>query len=233
MREKQLQKEKELKEKELQKEKELRDKELKEKESRDKELREKELREKELRDKELREKELREKELRDKELREKELREKESRDKELREKELRDKESQEKELQKEKISSDSTTLQPIAPSSSLSNINICDSCGQTINGSGIQAMNKRFHSQCFNCFVCKRQLTGSFMQADGNPYCMDDYNNLFSKTCGGCNKIISGSFINALGKQWHTTCFLCAKCSSPLSSGFYEKNSNPYCKNCV
>lgn len=72
------------------------------------------------------------------------------------------------------------------------------------------------------------------MHANGKPYCAEDYQKLFAKYCAGCNNVIVGPLVRAMGREWHPqNCFVCAQCRGTLSTGFFEKGGKPYCKNCV
>ena len=46
---------------------------------------------------------------------------------------------------------------------------------------------------------------------DGQPYCVQDYNQLFSAKCAGCHYPIDASdqFVEALKANWHVECFTC------------------------
>lgn len=45
-----------------------------------------------------------------------------------------------------------------------------------------------------------------------------DLDELYLKPCGGCGQRISDDFaVEALGETWHSSCFVCAWCSTPLS----------------
>jgi len=110
----------------------------------------------------------------------------------------------------------------------------CDECQQPIAGSGIQALGKTWHQSCFKCEACKKPLTGSFMNTGGKPYCTEDFQRLFVKTCSGCGQNIQGPLIRAMGKEWHPqNCFVCVSCKGSLTGGFLDKGGKPYCKNCV
>lgn len=50
--------------------------------------------------------------------------------------------------------------------------------------------------------------------------------------CAGCNKVIQGSYLNALGKTWHKECFRCKSCGKTINGGFLSKNNHPYHKSC-
>lgn len=71
------------------------------------------------------------------------------------------------------------------------------------------------------------------MSQEGKPYCFEDYQKLFAKRCGGCQKTIQGPHVKAMEKEYHSDCFICSNCRGTLSNGFFEKNSHPYCKDCL
>jgi len=121
-----------------------------------------------------------------------------------------------------------------ASSRSLVDDMVCDVCKEPILGQGLHALNKKFHTSCFVCTVCQKTLSGSFLHSEGKPYCLDDFNRLFSKSCAGCNQRIQGPFVKAMDREWHPNgCFVCQNCRGTLSGGFFEKNSKPYCKGCI
>jgi len=112
--------------------------------------------------------------------------------------------------------------------------NFCAGCTLPIQSSGLQALDKSWHSECFVCTVCRAPLNGPFCHNDGKPYCSDDYQKLFAKRCAGCGNLIQGQFIRAMRGEWHPQgCFVCTLCKGTLSGGFFEKNTHPYCKDCV
>ena len=52
--------------------------------------------------------------------------------------------------------------------------------------------------------------------------------------CAGCDTALSGAVVNALGKQWHSGCFVCGLCGQPFADGmFVEKDSLPFHKECL
>ncbi|KAJ3450569.1 lim domain family [Anaeramoeba flamelloides] len=55
-----------------------------------------------------------------------------------------------------------------------------------------------------------------------------------SKRCPKCFKAVYfNERINALGRDWHKTCFKCTSCDKRLVLGsFTENNNKPYCKTC-
>lgn len=54
---------------------------------------------------------------------------------------------------------------------------------------------------------------------DGHPYCEKDYLVAFGHKCQGCGKYIKGSFIGALGGDWHKDCFVCTVSSGCAIAG--------------
>ncbi|HFD38730.1 MAG TPA: protein DA1 [Anaerolineae bacterium] len=51
--------------------------------------------------------------------------------------------------------------------------------------------------------------------------------------CAGCGKRISGRYIRALGRSWHTACFRCAGCGRPIGEQrFLEHGGRPYHSQC-
>ena len=127
------------------------------------------------------------------------------------------------------VATTTPTSQPAQPEVSPN----CEGCGEYIKGQGLQALGKKWHSECFACVVCRKPLSGSFLHKDGKPYCPEDFQKVFAKVCAGCNNVIQGQFIKALGREWHTACFVCVQCKSGFSTGFFEKNGMPFCKNCA
>eukprot|EP01123_Difflugia_compressa_P004046 TRINITY_DN15390_c0_g1_i1.p1 TRINITY_DN15390_c0_g1~~TRINITY_DN15390_c0_g1_i1.p1 ORF type:complete len:212 (-),score=24.63 TRINITY_DN15390_c0_g1_i1:60-659(-) len=117
----------------------------------------------------------------------------------------------------------------------------CAFCEQSVVGQAVQALNKVWHSKCFNCDVCKAnfQQTGrKMLDKDGKPYCESCYNTKFGggsePPCPGCGKDIVGNFIKSCGKEWHAACLKCSKCSKQLSvtDPIYNKGGNPHCQSC-
>ncbi|XP_028407500.1 PDZ and LIM domain protein 7-like isoform X2 [Dendronephthya gigantea] len=51
--------------------------------------------------------------------------------------------------------------------------------------------------------------------------------------CHGCGQNIQGSFLSALGRNWHPEHFNCAGCRKSLQNkGFVEESDHLYCENC-
>lgn len=109
----------------------------------------------------------------------------------------------------------------------------CYKCKTPVMSECCYALEKAFHPDCFTCGYCKQKIgNGSFHMEDGVPYCAKDFAALFSTKCAGCEFPIEAGdkFTEALNGHWHLECFVCSTCQQPLTNGFVNKNSQPYCK---
>jgi len=111
--------------------------------------------------------------------------------------------------------------------------NPCAKCGGVITETEIQALDRAWHSHCFVCHNCGSQLSGAFYQKNGQPTC--ERCGVGPKVlCLTCGDSIAGKYVSFEGKNFHHSCFRCAKCSSELSpSEFYCVNDQFQCKRCV
>ncbi|VDN99245.1 unnamed protein product [Rodentolepis nana] len=51
--------------------------------------------------------------------------------------------------------------------------------------------------------------------------------------CAKCHKHIEGTIVTAMNKKWHSECFVCTGCHSPLAGqSFHNKDGSPYCIKC-
>ncbi|KAG8924694.1 hypothetical protein FRC02_010255 [Tulasnella sp. 418] len=51
-----------------------------------------------------------------------------------------------------------------------------------------------------------------------------------SLRCAGCNGLIVGRIVSAIGKRWHPACFKCSQCDELLEHvSSYEHEGQPYC----
>lgn len=53
---------------------------------------------------------------------------------------------------------------------------------------------------------------------------------LFCSACKGCSKKINEGAVLVEGENWHQECFVCAKCSKPLSKSFRRHDGAVYCE---
>lgn len=111
----------------------------------------------------------------------------------------------------------------------------CGKCHNKIVGEVMHALNKTWHMTCFVCTQCSKPFTdGVFHLENDKPYCVEDFNRLFSTNCKGCNFPIAAGdhYLEALDGQWHDSCFNCAVCHCDLKNvGFYASCNKPVCSN--
>lgn len=65
---------------------------------------------------------------------------------------------------------------------------------QVIKSSGVSYKEETYHSGCFVCGACAKELAGEqFVTHDKTPYCIDCHTSKFAKKCLKCNQPISGT----------------------------------------
>lgn len=116
-------------------------------------------------------------------------------------------------------------------------IPICVHCHAQIQGPYILAGKTTWCKHCsrvhFNCSSCKRSLLdiGFIEGHSSNYYCECCFEAYYAPVCFKCNIRIKGDCLNALGKQWHPSCFVCGHCLRPFgNSSFYLEDNVPYCE---
>lgn len=54
-----------------------------------------------------------------------------------------------------------------------------------------------------------------------------------SRYCAGCSQVLGTSWITALDRQWHETCFVCTRCRRPIrGQSFLVHEGGPYHEEC-
>lgn len=113
-------------------------------------------------------------------------------------------------------------------------IPICNICGTPIRGPFVLALGKSWCPDHFICANsrCHRSLTDTgFVEDRGQLYCENCYEAHLAPSCSKCLLRIKGDCLNALDKQWHPNCFVCAYCHKPFgNSSFYMEDGRPYCE---
>jgi len=123
------------------------------------------------------------------------------------------------------------------PSTSEIKKNECWTCKKVIEGRITTAMDHSFHPSCFVCFDCKSPFGGkSFFTVNGNPICQECHVKA-APVCGGCGKKVTGRFLTAVEKRWHSECFVCDGCRKSLEGGKYKlipsRPGIPFCSDCA
>ncbi|TPX63990.1 hypothetical protein SpCBS45565_g06187 [Spizellomyces sp. 'palustris'] len=112
---------------------------------------------------------------------------------------------------------------------------ICNVCSERIEGSHVNANEKRFHTSCFVCHQCLEPFPeNAFFEAEGHFFCDFDFTVLHGARCGRCGEIIREKCITAMDMKWHPEHFTCEVCGKPLAgTTFVKKNNKPHCKSCM
>ncbi|KAM6434403.1 filamin-binding LIM protein 1 [Liasis olivaceus] len=82
----------------------------------------------------------------------------------------------------------------------------------------LEAMNKRYHVECFACRTCQGALAGQrYYQKEGRPLCVPCYQKTLEK-CGACRALILSEIVWALGRGYHPECFTCVACGREIGN---------------
>jgi len=110
----------------------------------------------------------------------------------------------------------------------------CSKCQKRIPGDCLIAIGRKWHPECFACAYCSVVFGNDpFYIEDGLPYCTDDWNQLFTTKCHGCNFPIEAGdrWVEALNNNYHSQCFKCAICKKSLEGkNFYVRKGAAVCK---
>ncbi|KAJ2644817.1 Transforming growth factor beta-1-induced transcript 1 protein [Coemansia sp. RSA 1694] len=113
----------------------------------------------------------------------------------------------------------------------------CDQCHAPLGEEYVNVLGRRFHVTHFACEDCGIPLyaLGGYLQAPNGGekfYCQRDYLQRFSPSCHACSvQITSGEMAVALGRTYHSDCFVCSICQSPfIGDVCYEHDSQPLCE---
>ncbi|WWC68935.1 uncharacterized protein I206_102871 [Kwoniella pini CBS 10737] len=100
---------------------------------------------------------------------------------------------------------------------------ICSGCNNAIIGRIVNAMNQRWHPQCFGCAECGELLEHvSSYEWEGKAYCHLDFHDKFAYRCHHCQTpIVDARFVTLndpiLGQRYyHELHFFCSECGDPF-----------------
>jgi len=136
----------------------------------------------------------------------------------------------------------------------------CEKCRQSINNMDcIDTPNGLFHTECFTCQTCAKQLVGEYLTVNDvfyHPECLvcgECQVSLIGEAlmctpekklycardaprdrCTGCSeRCESGRVIQVEERTWHEACFACAECHTKLAGHpFMTHEHRFYCKGC-
>jgi len=111
---------------------------------------------------------------------------------------------------------------------------VCSSCRKKIVGDIIQALGKQYHPEHFLCTSCGTLLGGgNFYEQEGQPQCEQCFYSHFCMQCASCGLPITSQVINAIGSNWHPSCFVCTNCLGGFNDGsYFERDGRPFCSKC-
>ncbi|XP_014673910.1 PREDICTED: actin-binding LIM protein 1-like isoform X2 [Priapulus caudatus] len=96
----------------------------------------------------------------------------------------------------------------------------CAGCNKALqDGHAVLALDKHWHEDCFRCTSCNQILHGEYMGREGQPYCENDYQNLFGVHCAGCLQYITGRVLQAGDQHYHPECSCCGRCGEVFTEG--------------
>jgi len=111
----------------------------------------------------------------------------------------------------------------------------CAKCQKAIDGAVFEAMDQKFHLECFTCQVGNHQIgeASTFHVHENKVYCPTHFEELFLQKCKECGKVITGQFIKIIDDQFHPECWKCTKCKKNISAETCGQDAGRfYCKPC-
>jgi len=109
----------------------------------------------------------------------------------------------------------------------------CAVCNKPITDEAIVVDGKNYHSRCFKCDKCSKQLGGgTYFPQDGKHLCHECMSKKLPK-CVKCSKPIQGEHMEVEGKSYHAECFKCASCNRPIRGSYYPDKGKFKCELCM
>ncbi|KAJ2657037.1 Transforming growth factor beta-1-induced transcript 1 protein [Coemansia sp. RSA 1199] len=140
-------------------------------------------------------------------------------------------------LDSTKVDDSDGYFDPVMASEADSSDMQCDTCHTPLGEEYVNVLGRRFHVTHFVCEDCNIPLyaLGGYLQDPNGSqkfYCQRDYLQRFSPACHACSvPITSGEMVVALGRTYHSDCFVCSICQSPFVGDVcYEHDSQPLCE---
>jgi len=113
---------------------------------------------------------------------------------------------------------------------------MCAKCGGKIDGQVFEALDQKFHLECFVCSVGDHKIGEgvNFHLHNDKVYCPEHFEELFLQKCGGCGLTIKGQYVKVLDNHFHPTCWKCADCGVVINSdNCGQSGGRFYCRTCV
>jgi paxillin len=112
----------------------------------------------------------------------------------------------------------------------------CAKCGKVIEGQVFEALEKKFHLECFVCEQGHHAIGEgiNFHVHNGLVYCPEHFEQLFMQKCSGCGKIIKGQYLKVIENHYHPECWKCAECGIVITAdNCGQFNMQFFCKPCT
>ena len=109
----------------------------------------------------------------------------------------------------------------------------CKHCKTPILGEHIVALGEHWHYGHFFCAECGDPFEHGMthIEKDGYAWCISCQTKRTERRapkCRKCKLAVVGQYVQALGSEWHETCFLCAHCEGTFDDGqiFPKENTD-------
>jgi len=108
----------------------------------------------------------------------------------------------------------------------------CAKCGKPVNTGqvSVQAADRIWHTECFACARCSKQLKDTFVRREGEIWCRECYT--AELVCDKCGQTLGGQYITTKNKKYHADCFVCSQCRSSLGTDYYDVDGQFQCEKC-
>jgi hypothetical protein len=98
----------------------------------------------------------------------------------------------------------------------------CKKCAKPILEKAMGSGSDKYHVECFICSICSKGLS-TFVCVDGQLYCDEDARKLeLDAKCALCQGVLSGTYVEAMGKRFHVDHFNCGKCKANIGRGKFS-----------
>jgi len=111
----------------------------------------------------------------------------------------------------------------------------CEKCKKAIVGVAFEALERKFHSECFICSSGDHTIPADtqFYVVGDAVWCKDHYHKRFVVTCNDCNQVIEGEYLKLGDMHLHPGCFKCSGCATVITSETAKQNMGIfYCPSC-
>jgi hypothetical protein len=114
------------------------------------------------------------------------------------------------------------------------NLSGCAKCHGDLRGAIVTAGDARYHPHCFVCVQCSAELRSYVTVPGRGVMCQSCGQSATGLNCTKCSRPLVDEYVTFEGGKFHSACFSCANCSTPLgSASFMKKDGRPFCQSCA